>query len=385
MTPSTRRAWLTRSLTLAGAPMLGLAQWREAFSQVSTGAGPYGPLVEPDANGVRLPKGFTARLIAVSGERVANSRYDWHFQPDGGATFAMRDGGWVYACNAELNGTAGGVGAIRFDASGEIVGAYPILSGTKYNCAGGATPWGTWLSCEEFRNGRVWECDPRRAGQGVVRPALGVFSHEAAAVDPSTGHVYLTEDDSTGRLYRFVPQTAGQLDHGRLEAAFVGDGGIVSWVPVPPTRPYRGADSTAFARGEGAWFSNGVLYFCTTSDNRFWALEPGTNRLTVLYDAAALGAAAPLREPDNVTVHERTGDIYVCEDDDNLECVLLAAGRDGRVAASFLQFVGHEGSEVAGAAFSPDGNRLYLSSQRGIGRKYDSPGMTFEILGPFRR
>lgn len=385
MTHPTRRHVLTRSLALAGTPVLGLAQWREAFAQVAPGAGPYGPLGDPDANGVRLPAGFSARLIAVSGERVANSRYEWHFQPDGGATFAMPGGGWVYACNAELNGTAGGVGAIRFDAAGEIVGAYPLLSGTKYNCAGGATPWGTWLSCEEFRNGRVWECDPRRAGQGVVRPALGVFSHEAAAVDPATGIVYLTEDDATSRLYRFVPTSPGQLEQGRLEAASVGDGGAVTWVPVPATRPYRGGDTTAFARGEGAWFSNGVMYFCTTTDNRVWALETAANRLTVLYDAAALGAAAPLREPDNVTVHERTGDIYVCEDDDNLECVLLAVGPRGRVAAPFLQFIGHEGSEVAGAAFSPDGNRLYLSSQRGIGRKYDSPGMTFEIRGPFRR
>jgi uncharacterized protein len=83
-------------------------------------------------------------------------------------------------------------------------------------------------------------------------------------------------------------------------------------------------------------------------------------------------------------VHARSGDIYVCEDDDNLECVLLAEHQGQRVAAPFLQFVGHEGSEVAGAAFSPDGTRLYLSSQRGIGRKYDSPGMTFEISGPFR-
>jgi len=85
-------------------------------------------------------------------------------------------------------------------------------------------------------------------------------------------------------------------------------------------------------------------------------------------------------------VHPTSGEIFVCEDDDNLECVLLAPVPGGRrVAAPFLQFIGHEGSEVAGAAFSPDGTRLYLSSQRGIGRKYDSPGMTFEITGPFLR
>ncbi|MCU0767887.1 MAG: PhoX family protein [Burkholderiaceae bacterium] len=384
MTP-TRRAMLQRSLALAGAATLGLAQWRAAFASTRTGTGPYGPLGKPDANGVRLPAGFAARLIAVSGQRVAGSSYEWHFQPDGGDTFAMPGGGWVYVSNSELNGTAGGVGAIRFDAAGEIVDAYPILSGTKYNCAGGATPWGTWLSCEEFRNGRVWECDPRQRSQGVVRPALGVFTHEAAVVDPATGIIYMTEDDDTSRLYRFTPRAWGDLGDGWLEAASVDAAGSVTWVPVSSKRPYRGRDSTAFARGEGAWFSGGVLYFCTTSDDLVWALDVARGRLEVIYDAAALGEAAPLREPDNVTVHASSGDIFVCEDDDNLECVLLANLPGGRVAAPFLQFVGHEGSEVAGAAFSPDGQRLFITSQRGIGRKYDSPGMTFEIRGPFRR
>jgi uncharacterized protein len=382
---TTRRALLQRSAALAGGAALAVAQWRAAFAATAVGAGPYGALGEPDANGVRLPTGFTARLVAVSGQRVDNSSYDWHFQPDGGDTFALPGGGWVYVSNSELNGTAGGVGAIRFDASGRIIGAYPILSGTKYNCAGGGTPWGTWLSCEEFRNGRVWECNPRQRGQGIVRPALGVFAHEAAAVDPATGIVYLTEDDSLGRLYRFTPRTAGDLSAGRLEAAAVGASGTVNWVPASDRQPERGRDSTPFARGEGAWFSGGVLYFCTTTDNRVWALDVARNRLEVIYDAGVLGANAPLRQPDNVTVHAASGDIYVCEDADNLECVLLASTPAGRVASPFLQFVGHEGSEVAGAAFSPDGTRLYLSSQRGIGRKYDSPGMTFEISGPFRR
>jgi uncharacterized protein len=383
---TTRRRLLQSSAALAGTAGLGLVQWQQAFAaSAQPGASPYGALGEPDANGVRLPAGFTARLVAVSGERVANSSYAWHFQPDGGATFAMPGGGWVYACNAELNGTAGGAGAIRFDRRGDVVGAYPILSGTKYNCAGGPTPWGTWLSCEEFRNGRVWECDPSRAGQGTVRPALGVFAHEAAAVDPVSGIVYLTEDDDQSRLYRFVPARAGDLGAGDLQAAAVSGAGHVSWVSVSAKQPYRGKESAAFKRGEGAWFSNGVLYFCTTTDDRVWALDVASAVLSVIYDGAAVGPDAPLREPDNVTVHPTAGDIYVCEDDDNLECVLLANVQGQRIAAPFLQLIGHAGSELAGAAFSPDGTRLYISSQRGIGRKYDSPGMTFEVNGPFRR
>jgi uncharacterized protein len=380
-----RRTLLRRSLAIASAGAFGMAAWRAALGSPPQGDGPYGPLGAPDAHGVRLPAGFAARLLAVSGQRVAGTAHPWHFRPDGGATFALPGGGWVYVSNSELDGTDGGVGAIRFDAAGDVVEAYPILSGTRYNCAGGATPWGTWLSCEEFRNGRVWECDPRQRGQGVVRPAMGVFVHEAAAVDPATGAVYLTEDDEAGRLYRFTPRAWGDLADGRLEAVQVAADGGVRWVPADPARPHRGDDSTAFARGEGAWFSAGVLYFCTTRDHRVWALDVGRQRLAVIHDAAATGQGAVLRRPDNITVHAPSGDLYVCEDGDNLESVLLARLQDAWVASPFVQFVGHDASEVAGAAFSPDGQRLYLSSQRGTGRHPDSPGMTFEIRGPFRR
>ena len=94
-----------------------------------------------------------------------------------------------------------------------------------------------------------------------------------------------------------------------------------------------------------------------------------------------IGHLDTVREPDNVTVDQRSGDIYVAEDNDDLQLVLLADGQGERVAAPFLQLTGHDGSEIAGSAFSPDGSRLYFSSQRGRDRKN---GMTFEITGPFR-
>jgi len=123
-----------------------------------------------DNNGVRLPAGFSSRIIANSGQAVINGQdFIWHDAPDGGACFSTDGGGWIYVSNSEIQST-GGVGAIVFNAGGEVVDAYAILENTSQNCAGGATPWGSWLSCEEIDGGRVWECFPEGRKQAVVRP-----------------------------------------------------------------------------------------------------------------------------------------------------------------------------------------------------------------------
>jgi secreted PhoX family phosphatase len=360
-----------------------------------------GPLQVPDSNGIRLPPGFSSRMIAAAGAVVrksdnANTGYLWHSYPDGGATFDAGDGGWIYVSNSETTSVlGGGASAIRFSADGKVLDAYRILSGSNNNCAGGATPWGTWLSCEEVEFGSVFECDPFGKNAAVVRPALGHFRHEAAAVDYQRGVVYLTEDQSDGCLYRFV--SAGRkgdgrldLDAGVLQAACAEASGLVRWAAVPhptpnmmqtPTRRQL-ADSTHFDGGEGIWYGNGTLHFTTKGDNRVWALDTNRNRLSILYDARKIDNPV-LTGVDNLT-GTSNGDLLVAEDDGDMQIVVIDT--QGNIAP-LLQVAGQRQSEIAGPAFSPDGSRLYFSSQRGSLTVSDGSGfgLTYEISGPFQR
>jgi secreted PhoX family phosphatase len=312
--------------------------------------------------------------VATSGQIVSGTSYLWHTAPDGGATFPSWDGGWIYVSNSEA--APGGASMVRFDASGTVVDARRILSGTTLNCAGGPTPWGTWLSCEEWSGGRVWECDPTGAASATVRPALGAFSHEAAAADPEHRHVYLTEDAVDGGLYRFVPTTWPDLSAGTLQV-MTEVNGTIGWATVPdpdgsPT-PCNGQVPTmkVFPGAEGAWYDRGTLYFTTKADNRVWTYDPAANELAVIYDAST-SPTPVLTGVDNVTVSP-SGEVFVAEDNGNMELVILSP--EGEVAP-FLR-IDVSGSELTGPAFDPSGTRLYFSSQR-------NPGRTYEVTGPFR-
>ncbi len=377
-----RRSFLRSTALAVGVTALGPSFWQRAYAApAQPGVGPYGPLLAADANGVMLPKGFTSRILATTAELVTGTTYPWHPSPDGGAVFPQSDGGWVYTSNSEVSPLNGGAGALRFDAQGEVVDAYRILSGTSQNCAGGPSPQGTWLSCEENPLGQVYECDVTGEGQGTVLPALGRFSHEAVTFDDARGQLYLTEDRTDGRFYRFTPTAYPDLSDGALEVLAADDAGAVTWVPAnSPDAPQdvggRPEGSMAVSGGEGVWFDSDHVYFTTKGDNRVWDLDVAAQRLSVLYDAEQIGADAPLTGVDNIVVSQ-SGDIFVAEDGGNLEVVLITPDR---VVAPVLRLVGHDASEICGPAFSPDGSRMYFSSQRGTNGR----GITFEMVGPFR-
>ena len=343
----------------------------------------YGPLLAPDANGLRLPEGFTSRIVAESGVEVAGTGYVWPPNPDGGAVFAVDDG-WIYVANSESGPPDGGASMLRFDADGEVVEARRILGDTVRNCAGGAMPWQTWLSCEEVPTGLVYECDPTGASPAEVRPAMGVFNHEAAAADPGLEVIYLTEDDPTGGLYRFRPDTWGDLSAGTLEVLADVDGAL-RWLAVPDPAGVSSPAAVAtkdqvegirrFDGGEGADVIDGALYFSTKGDNRLWRLDPVGDdgaEVTVVWDSATADDGVVIEDVDNVVVGPG-GLPFVAEDGDAQHLVVV--GPDGDMWP-VAQSVETPDSEIAGPAFSPDGTRVYFSSQR-------SPGRTFEVTGPF--
>ncbi len=383
-----RRNFLRVAVVGSAAAAFGGANWGVAFAAgAQPGPSPYGPLQPVNSSGLMLPANFTGRVIARTGQKVAGTGYTWHPAPDGGACF--QDGtGWIYVSNSEVSST-GGVGAVKFNAQGTITGAYRTLSNTNVNCAGGATPWNTWLSCEEVDRGYVFETDPWGVKAAKRHPAMGRFKHEACAADPVRKVVYLTEDVPDGCLYRFKPTTWGDLSAGTLEVMTGGSGtsGSVGWarVPDPDGSPTATRNQVSGAKrfngGEGCYYADDTCWFTTKGDGRVWAYNASQSTISLTYDDSLVtGGTAPLTGVDNVT-RSSGGDLFVAEDGGNMEiCIITPAG----VVAPFLRIPGQSSSEITGPAFSPDGSRLYFSSQRGTTGS-SSGGITYEVSGPFRR
>lgn len=405
------------------------------------GQGGYGPL-EPAGLHLALPEGFRYTRLGVTGS-LMDDGFTTPQAPDGMGAFPLPNGNIRLIRNHELMGRFSAEPPFRnpFDvlAGGcttslevdpetrELVSSYQTLEGTARNCAGGVTPWGSWLTCEEATVGRAYGLarshgyifEVPAAATEPVEPvplrAMGRFVHEAVAVDPATSIVYETEDQTRGGFYRFIPDVpaldgrpADLAAGGRLQMLAVRGrrrydtsrrqevGAVlpVDWVDIPDPAP-RDAEEhpdavfrqgwerggARFSRVEGCFYADGVICFTSTDggNGRFgqvWEYrptEPDGGELRLLFESPD---RAVLQHPDNVCVSPRGG-ILLCEDG-RAPNRLQGLTPEGRVFDFARNLVGVGEGEFAGATFSPDGRTLFVNIQR-------DPGATFAIWGPWER
>ena len=409
----------------------------------------YGALVDAvdETTGLpllKLPEGFRyvtfgwAGDVMSDGQRIPNRQ-------DGMAAFGAGPGRVRLVRNHESDlGTpfsraaydphaAGGTTTLEFDTrAGKFMTAYGSLSGTLRNCAGGPTPWGSWLTCEETTqftrvpHGYVFEVPADGMGDPTPIRDMGRFSHEAIAVDPVTGYIYETEDPGASIIsffgsghksgfYRFVPNVSGQLSAGgqlfmlkvrRRSKVDLGNDYAngttfdVEWVPIArPDNLERESDddfvwdqgrklgAATFSRLEGCWYGNDrKIYIVATDGGRgqgqIWVYDPAAETVSLLFQSPGRHV---LNKPDHITVSPRGG-LVLCEDGSGDE-FLHGLTTDGRIfpfALNNARLSGeHNGivgdftsAEWAGPCYSPDGEWLFANI-------YD-PGFTVAITGPWQ-
>ena len=418
----------------------------------------YGDLVADPAGILALPPGFSYRLVSVAGQTLLESGQPTPNDPDGTAAFARSGGGFTLVNNHEIGGTEpfgvpplagltydpgarGGTTNIDVDADGNRIREYVSVAGTHNNCAGGATPWSTWLTCEETEaraggalqknHGYVFEVDAfdRAANlDPVPLKFLGRYAHEAVAVDPDTSVIYLTEDASApnGLYYRWLPPSgfaggkgalrsvavsAGGATAGRLQAmsCYLGSNHVpdlslatlpgtrykVRWVDVPERdaasvsvrKQFSDDQITRSRKLEGAWWGDGGAYFVAS----FARLSDGSalehDGQVWFYDPASETVTLKVifgvnPDPASDTNFDGPDNITVSP----YGGVILAEDGEGiqhlvgvtdQGKAYALARNDMNDSEFTGPTFSADGQILFANIQ--------TPGHVFAITGPWRR
>ncbi|MFE3139956.1 alkaline phosphatase PhoX [Streptomyces scopuliridis] len=451
---ATRRQILARTGAIAaGITFSGAVT--ELFSGTAAAQGlgrrGYGPLVTDPDGLLDLPQGFRYKVLSREGDPLRSGEGRVPSNHDGMAALPGRRGRVHLVRNHENRATApipvpavhgltydpmgkGGCTALELDGRDNVLGERVAIAGTAVNCAGGPTPWGTWLTCEETEDragtngytkdhGFIFEvdgADPLRTG-AVPLTAMGRFQHEAIAIDPGTGIVYETEDAFDrpfGLFYRFLPQkphggTGSLRAGGALEAmrvpgvpdlSAVQEPGTsfdrVEWVPVPDPlareTPIRLQDFgpggiTHAQKLEGCYWGERAVYFVSSfarsaegsaADHygQVWKYEPKRRRLTlVIVFGPGTDIQLPGESPDNICLAP-SGGLMVCEDGGGAQHV-FGVTRRGEVyaLARGAQNTGTpeepEWGEFAGVTFSPDGATMYVNCY--------TPGTTFAVTGPW--
>jgi len=454
----TRRRFVQGSLAAGGGLVLGgplsaLAA-RSAEGRPPRAVG-YGALYStPEADSgvayLELPRGFRYRIIS----RQAEPMSDGNPTPgifDGMAAYGAHRGETILIRNHENRsrpgeipvvvpvsdrydpdpGTRGGNTKLVVDRQRRVVRSFAILGGTHTNCAGGSTPWDTWITCEEiFNYGSVGSAP----GQGVphgycfempadadgpVNPVpitdAGRFSHEAVAwLD---GVLYETEDRDDAAFYRFLPalepRELGDLATfgGTLQALVVrnrpnfdanaanpGERYPVEWETIDEPNPLedtvraqaRAKGAAIFDRTEGAWSTDRHVYFDCTSGGeaglgQVWEYRPrGRDRgeLRLVYESTS---AKDLEAPDNLVIVPATGDVFLQEDGDD-DNYVRGVNRRGSIY-DFARTAVNK-SEFCGGCFSPDGQTLFLNQQGDrsadpLNPPPEEAAVTYAIWGPF--
>jgi len=463
---STTRRHFLKSCSAVAVGFLGLHDLFTdsllAFAEADVTGERYGPPLADPAGFLDLPRGFSYRIISAEGDEM-NDGYLVPGLPDAMAAFPGPDGLTILIRNHELTGNLpgpfgadnsrlkksdlaklydsgvgktpcpGGTTTIVLDTKTLAVKTqYLSLCGTLRNCAGGATPWNSWITCEESvrtadTSGKLGYFLEKNHGYNFEVPAtatielfeaiplraMGRFYHEAVAVDPRTGIVYQTEDLDDGLIYRFIPAVPGKLSEGgKLQALViagrrgadtrnweesgdrvaVGEKLDVAWVdlddvesPVDDLRHRgRAAGAACFARGEGMWAGDDGVYFVCTNGGakrigQIWRYVP--SRLEGgRGEGDEPGTVELFIEPNNSALVEKAdnltvapwGDLILCEDRSGEEVRLVGVTPTGRLY-TFARH--HRRCEFAGVTFSPDGSTLFVNVQ--------DAGLTIAIVGPW--
>ncbi len=455
-----RRTFI-KSAGIVSLGFLGLTQYvnSKSFMTPAVNNAGYGPLL-PDPEGImNLPKGFSYKIISRQGDTMSDGFLSGD-NPDGMATFSGTNGRVILIRNHETNpgdengpygknlellsklkpgqvydygkgtmpGTGGTSTLIFNEKTGKVENSYLSLAGTVRNCAGGRTPWQSWISCEE---------NTSRAGEGLEKDhgynfevpasekiklstplplkAMGRFNHEAVCVDPRSSIVYQTEDRGDGLIYRFVPSVKKQLAQGgKLQVLAIRDQKSydtrnwkaletpkmpknrkfeVEWLDIDEVESpeddlrLRGFEQGAarFARGEGMWFGDDEVYFaCTnggeTETGQVFRYVPSEHEGTAR-EKEAPGTLELFLEPndqdilkncDNLTVAP-WGDLILCED--HPEPFVVGVTQKGE----FYKLAENTGyrTEFTGGVFSPSGDTYFVNIQ--------GAGLTLAISGPWKK